>query len=58
VRLLCGDRTCAAGTQSLLWDGRGDAGLRAPDGAYLVEVTVYDAAGGVARATAPLTLRR
>ncbi len=58
VRVLCRAQPRAAGTNALLWDGRNDAGLDVPGGAYLIEVTARGSEGDQARALAPLHLQR
>jgi len=46
------------GTQSLAWSGRTTAGLRAPDGTYLVRVEARAADGCTANSVAPCRLLR
>jgi serine protease len=58
VRTLAQERPCASGLNSLLWDGRSDAGLAAPAGAYLVSVQARNNSGAESRAVAVLPLRR
>ena len=49
VRTLCRGMECEAGTNTLVWNGRSDAGVVVPRGTYLVEVTARDAEGGESR---------
>jgi hypothetical protein len=58
VRTLSDTRTRSAGLQEFIWDGRDDAGVHLPPGAYLVEITAVSADGQVARAVAPIIVRR
>jgi Subtilase family/Fervidolysin N-terminal prodomain/FlgD Ig-like domain/Carboxypeptidase regulatory-like domain len=41
---------CAKGLNTAVWDGRGETGLSAPGGTYMVEVTAASKGGGQARA--------
>jgi WD40 repeat protein len=58
VRTLSDTRTRSAGLQEFVWDGRDDAGIHLPPGAYLAEITAVSADGQVARAVAPIIVRR
>jgi WD40 repeat protein len=58
VRTLSDTRTRNAGLQEFIWDGRDDAGIHLPPGAYLAEITAVSADGQVARAVAPIIVRR
>ena len=58
VRRVCEDRPGTAGTNVVLWDGRCDAGTRAPAGRYLVRVTARGEDGQQSQALAALNLRR
>jgi WD40 repeat protein len=58
VRTLSDTRTRSAGLQEFVWDGRDDAGVHLPPGAYLAEITAVSADGQVARAVAPIIVRR
>jgi hypothetical protein len=58
VRTLSDTRTRNAGLQEFIWDGRDDAGVHLPPGAYLAEITAVSADGQVARAVAPIIVRR
>jgi WD40 repeat protein len=58
VRTLSDTRTRSAGLQEFIWDGRDDAGIHLPPGAYLAEITAVSADGQVARAVAPIIVRR
>jgi hypothetical protein len=58
VRALSDTRTRSAGLQEFVWDGRDDAGVHLPPGAYLAEITAVSADGQVARAVAPIIVRR
>ena len=58
VGTICRSRACEAGANTLMWSGRSDAGLRAPAGRYLIEVTARGDDGEQARAVAPVSLSR
>ena len=58
VARVCTDGPATAGTNTLLWDGRGQGGTRVPGGRYLVRITAHDRAGQQSQALAPLVLRR
>jgi WD40 repeat protein len=58
VRTLSDTRTRSAGLQEFIWDGRDDAGVHLPPGAYLAEITAVSADGQAARAVAPIIVRR
>ncbi|MBM3476583.1 MAG: hypothetical protein FJX75_25190 [Armatimonadetes bacterium] len=58
VKAVCVERACSAGLNTLLWDGRTDAGLAAPAGAYIVQVQARAVNGAAARTLAPLRLGR
>ncbi len=57
VRQLVTDRECAGGMQALTWNGRSDAGTRAPRGTYLVRVRAGAATGDTAHGLAPVVVR-
>ena len=57
VRRLVADRDYAGGMQALTWNGRCDAGTRAPRGTYLVRVRAGAATGDTAHGLAPLVVR-
>ena len=56
VRTLCRDQGCVVGVNRLLWDARSDAGLRVPNGAYLMEVTARGPDGATSRALQSLVV--
>jgi hypothetical protein len=58
VGTICRARDCAAGTSTLVWSGRSDAGLSAPNGTYLVEVSAKTPDGTQTRALAQVRLSR
>jgi flagellar hook assembly protein FlgD len=58
VRTLCRGRACAAGTNTLLWNARSDAGVAVPSGTYLVEITARGAHGAQTRAIRTVRLSR
>jgi len=58
IRTLCRDQACVAGTNTLLWDARSDAGLRVPNGTYLIQVTAKGPAGATSRALQSLVVGR
>jgi len=58
VRTLCRDEACAPGTNTLLWDARSDAGLRVPNGSYLIELTAKAPDGATSRALQMLMVGR
>jgi WD40 repeat protein len=58
VRTLSDMRTRSAGLHEFIWDGRDDAGVHLPPGAYIAEIKAVSADGQVARAVAPIVLRR
>jgi len=58
IRTLCRDQACTAGTNTLLWDARSDAGLRVPNGTYLIQVTAKGPAGATSRALQSLVVGR
>jgi hypothetical protein len=58
IRALCQSRACDAGTNTLLWDARTDAGLSAPSGAYLLEITARTDDGAQTRALTSTRLTR
>ncbi|MGD9497612.1 MAG: FlgD immunoglobulin-like domain containing protein [Armatimonadota bacterium] len=57
VRRLLVERECAAGSQTLSWNGRSDTGTQVPRGTYFVRVNATTPAGYTANALAPLHLR-
>ncbi len=57
VQAIATAQTCAAGLNSLLWNGRTSGGLSAPAGTYLVRVTARDASGGQSQGVRPDPLR-
>ncbi len=58
VKTVCHARDCEAGTNTLVWDARSDAGLKVPAGTYLVEITSKTADGSASRAITTLRLGR
>jgi len=58
VRDLAQDRPQAAGRATLLWDLRSSAGLPAPNGTYVVELTARAADGQVARGVSRVSIHR
>lgn len=58
VRTVARDHELGAGVNSLLWDGRSDAGLMAPAGTYIVQLEAAGKEGTRSRAIAVLTVRR
>jgi hypothetical protein len=58
IQSLAANRACAAGLNALLWDGHTASGLSAPNGTYLVAVTVRGASGAQSRAVRQVTLQR
>jgi len=58
IRTLCRDQACVAGTNTLLWDARSDAGLRVPNGTYLIQVTAKGPAGATSRALQAVVIGR
>jgi WD40 repeat protein len=58
VRTLSDARTRSAGLHEFVWDGRDDAGVHLPPGAYIAEITAVSADGQIARAVTPIVLRR
>ena len=58
VGTICRARPSDAGANTLVWNGMGEAGVRAPAGRYLVEVTARAGDGSQARAVAPMMLAR
>jgi WD40 repeat protein len=58
VRTLGDYRARSAGLQQFLWDGRDDAGVHLPPGAYLAEITAIGTDGQIARAAIPILIRR
>jgi hypothetical protein len=57
VRTLCAGRACEAGTNTLLWNAQSDAGLRVPNGTYLVRVTARTDSGATFHAVRTVALR-
>ena len=57
VRTLCSDRACEAGPNTLLWNAQSDAGLRVPNGTYLVRVTARTDDGAERSAAARVVVR-
>jgi hypothetical protein len=55
VKTLCCGKPFAAGLNSLLWNAMSDAGLAAPNGMCLIEVTARGADGS--RSTALVSVR-
>ena len=58
VRTLASGLTQSPGLQSLLWNGRSDAGQRVPAGVYLLEVTATSEIGQRVQALTAVSLRR
>jgi len=58
VGLVTARRQLDAGTQTLLWNGRSDAGLPVPNGQYVVRVTARGEDGTASQALATLLIRR
>lgn len=58
VGTICRNRPCAAGLTSLVWNAMSDRGLRAPNGAYLIEVGARGAEGQQVRQVTTVQLRR
>jgi flagellar hook assembly protein FlgD len=58
VRVIGRDSLCEAGQKTLVWNAASDAGLRVPDGLYLVEVTARDDGGGLTRALTQVRVSR
>jgi len=50
VRQLARSRDCLAGQQVILWNGRNDSGVPAPNGVYLVRVRARSASGETSQA--------
>jgi flagellar hook assembly protein FlgD len=57
VRTVTPGQDCAAGLSTLVWNCQSDAGLRVPNGIYLVEVCARSASGSQSRALATVSLR-
>jgi flagellar hook assembly protein FlgD len=49
---------CAPGLNTLLWDGKNDAGLRVPAGVYLVQLTARSPEGDQSRGLTQLSFQR
>jgi len=58
VRTITPGRKCEPGLNTFAWSGVSDAGLRAPNGPYVVEVVALTDKGAQSRAIAVVTLRR
>jgi flagellar hook assembly protein FlgD len=58
VRTLVVPQPMAPGLQSVVWDGRSEAGTPAPTGLYMVTVTSLTPDGGRSQAVVPLRLQR
>jgi hypothetical protein len=58
VRRLCCAHACDGGTNTLLWGGQADNGLRVPAGTYLISLTAQSPGGQSARALTTLNLKR
>ena len=58
VKTICTARECEAGANTLVWNSRSDAGLAAPNGTYLVEVTARTEGGEESRALAQVRVGR
>jgi len=58
VRMLCTARPCEAATNTLLWSAESDAGLRVPNGLYLIEIAARAADGTQARALTQVRIDR
>ncbi len=58
VKTLCRAKGCERGTNTLLWNARGDTGLVVPDGTYLVEVSARAPDGTQARALGQVRIGR
>jgi hypothetical protein len=58
VRTITPGRDCEAGLNTFAWTGTSDAGLRAPEGRYLVEVRARTADGSASRCLTAVQLAR
>jgi flagellar hook assembly protein FlgD len=58
VKVLVSERPMAAGTNTLIWDGRSAKGLAVPSGMYLVRVKAADQDGGQSEALAMVRIAR
>ncbi len=58
IRTLVTDRAMPAGVNELWWDGRSEAGLKVPNGTYLVRLTARDASGAQCTAVTTLQIMR
>lgn len=58
VHRLYTNRSCEAGTNTLLWNAHDDTGLAVPGGVYLVEVTAATEGGSQTRALTQVSIRR
>jgi hypothetical protein len=58
IRTVAAQQEAAAGANTLLWDGRSDAGVAVPNGAYFVELLAQTADGAQARVLASAHLNR
>jgi hypothetical protein len=58
VRMLVSDRALPAGLNTLTWDGRSDAGTRAPGGVYLLRLTACAPDGSQVQSLGMMQLQR
>lgn len=58
VATICRDRGCPAGPSTLVWAGRSDSGLPAPNGSYVIEVIARDQTGRRVRRLTQLRIDR
>jgi hypothetical protein len=58
IRTVAAGRPCTAGVTTFVWNGVSDAGVSAPNGRYVLQVTAFTADGGQSRAMAMCTLQR
>ena len=58
VRTVASGQECGAGLQTLIWSGVSDAGLRVPNGLYVVELSGKSASGSQTQALATVRIGR